>query len=140
MAEGNIIAPIITAHISQTATTSLTAQSDVIGIIRLTRGEDMLAADQRTRPQPVIDRTTSAAKPFRMSAPFAGLDLIAICAGSVPVGEIGREPAALRIAECQWGIFDCQARDGFLTRVIVPRNAAGYPSIKFKVTHDLRRC
>ncbi len=133
MAEGNIIAPIITAHISQTATTSLPAQSDVIGIIRLTRGEDMLAADQRTSPQPVTDRKTSAATPFRMLAPVAGLDLTDIRPQSAPVGKIGREPAALRIAECQWGIFHCQARDGFLTRMIVPWNAAGHPAIKLKI-------
>lgn len=41
----------------------------------------MLAANQRTRPQPVIVRTTSTARPDRMSAQIAGLGLIAICPG-----------------------------------------------------------
>ncbi len=43
------------------------------------------------------------------------------------------------MAESQRRIFDCQTRNGLLTRVDVARNTARDPAIKFKVTHDLRR-
>jgi hypothetical protein len=79
MAEGNIIAPIITDHMSQTATISLYSQREFIGIIKLIRGEDVLAVDQKTIHQPIIDSTASVTTPFRIATPSDWLGMIAIC-------------------------------------------------------------
>lgn len=53
IAEGNIIAAIMIAHISQTMDASLNVQADCIGIMDLVRGACIWAADQNKKAQPL---------------------------------------------------------------------------------------
>ena len=66
IAEGIIIAPIITAHISQTTMTSRNAHSALIGIISATTDEDVFAADQIMSAQPTAESATSVTAPLRI--------------------------------------------------------------------------
>jgi hypothetical protein len=61
---------------SHTAMTSPNTQREVIGIISVTIGDDMLAADQLRIHQPTTDKATSAAAPFRIPVPIRPLGLV----------------------------------------------------------------
>ena len=63
------MAPIITAHMSQTATTSGNDHSALIGIISETTGDDMFAADHRMSDHPTAMSPNRMAKPLRPDAP-----------------------------------------------------------------------
>ncbi len=63
------MAPIITAHIRQTATTSLNDHLASIGIVSAISGADMFEMDHAMIVQPRTHRRTRKAKPFRRSGP-----------------------------------------------------------------------
>jgi len=109
MADGNIIAPIITAHISQTAIVSKNDQSARIGIISDTIGDDAFAVGQMMRAQPIAESATSACAPLRIWVPFELRLVTTLSPGSVPVSEISREAAPFGVAEVKWCIPNCKA-------------------------------
>lgn len=81
------MAPIITDHISDTATISGIAQDEPIGIIRATTGDDMLATDQKISPQPIRDSATSVTIPF-CSAALAGVSRNAVLHNCKPASPV----------------------------------------------------
>ena len=107
-ADGSIIAPIMTAHIIQTAATSDNVHADCIGIIKVTTGAAMCIADQTTSPQAESNNPANVSRmPCFMyeRVPMPATDP-ALRSG--PICKVGCKAAALLVGPVEHAILQAK--------------------------------